>query len=204
MKGDLISDGEVAQKKAQMESPTEHFEHAEHAEHAAHSGDRRLVLVSITIAIIAVVAATVSSLESMETAATIGAKNEAVLAQSKASDRWSYYQAKSVKENIYSAMAEIGNEKAASLRDKAARYADEKKQIEQDARHLEEKTEAANVSAEVHERRHHILTLAVTLLHISIAIATIAIILRGMLWPWRTAVGLSAAGAAIAAYAYLT
>jgi hypothetical protein len=187
-----------------MESPTEPFEHAEHAEHVAHSGDSRLIRVSITIAVIAVIAATVSSLESMETAATIGSKNEAVLAQGKASDAWSYYQAKSVKENIYSAMAELGGEKASSLSDKAARYADEKKKIEQDARHLEEKTTAANEAAEVHERRHHILTLAVTLLHISIAIATIAIILSGMLWPWRTAVGLSAAGAAIVAYAYLT
>jgi CHASE3 domain sensor protein len=187
-----------------MESPTEHFEHVEHAEHAAHSGDRRLILVSITIAIIAVFAATVGSLEGMETAATIGSKNEAVLAQSKASDAWSFYQAKSVKENLYAALAEIGNEKAASLREKAARYADERKLIEQDARHLEEKTAAANEAAEVHERRHHILTLAVTLLHISIAVATIAIILRGMLWPWRAAVGLSAVGAVIAAYAYLT
>ncbi|WP_296714367.1 hypothetical protein [Rhodoblastus sp.] len=34
--------------------------------------------------------------------------------------------------------------------------------------------------------------------------ATIAIILRGMMWPWRAAVGLGAAGAIAAAFAYLS
>jgi hypothetical protein len=41
---------------------------------------------------------------------------------------------------------------------------------------------------------HHILTVAVTLLHVAIAIATIAIIVRGQRWPWYTALALGAVG----------
>jgi len=84
-----------------IEMPTEHFEHAEHAEHAAHSGDKFLARVSMTIAILAVAAATVGSLETIETAGAISEKNRAVLLQNKATDNWNFYQAKSVKKNMY-------------------------------------------------------------------------------------------------------
>jgi cell division protein FtsN len=186
------------------DSPTEHFEHAEHAQHVAHSGDRSLAMISITIAVLAVLAATVGSLETIETAATIGAKNHAVLLQTKASDAWAFYQAKSMKQNLYAALAETAGAKRQEFLDKAQRYAEEQKEIEGQAKDLEHKAEAAFEGSEVHERRHHILTVAVTLLHIAIAVATIAIILRGMLWPWRAAVGLGAAGAIAAAFAYLS
>jgi hypothetical protein len=186
------------------ESPTEHFEHAEHAEHIAHLGDRRLTLVSITIAILAVIAAGVGSLETIETAATMGAKNHGVLLQAKASDAWAYYQAKSMKQNLYAALAETAGPKSQDFADKAKRYAEEQKDIEAQARAYEAQSVAALEGSEIHERRHHILTIAVTMLHIAIAIATIAIILRGMLWPWRTAIALGALGGAAAAFAYLT
>ena len=45
-------------------------------------------------------------------------------------------------------------------------------------------------------------TFAVTLLHISIAIATISIIQRGARWPWYTSIALGAGGVLIATYAY--
>jgi hypothetical protein len=37
--------------------------------------------------------------------------------------------------------------------------------------------------SEGHEHLHHILTVAVTLLHVAIAIATIAVIMHGQRWP---------------------
>jgi hypothetical protein len=160
--------------------------------------------VSVTIAILAVFAAGVGSLETIETAATIGAKNHGVLLQAKASDAWSFYQAKSMKQNLYAALAEIAGPKAAEFTDKAKRYAEEQREIETQAKAYEAQSEAALEGSEIHERRHHILTVAVTLLHIAIAIATIAIILRGMLWPWRTALVLGALGGAAAAFAYLS
>ena len=81
--------------------PTEHFEQAEHAEHAAHSGNPFLARVAVTIAILAVIAAFIGSLETIETAATIDAKSQATLFQDKATDSWGFYQAKSLKKNLY-------------------------------------------------------------------------------------------------------
>jgi hypothetical protein len=55
----------------------------------------------------------------------------------------------------------------------------------------------------VRERRHHVLTLAVTLLHISIAVATLSIITRGKRWPWIGSLALGALGVIAAGFAYL-
>ena len=185
------------------ESPTEPFEHAEHAEHVAHLGDRTLTLVSITIAILAMLAATAGSLETLETAAAFGAKNHAVLMQARASNSWGFFQAKSTKMNLYAIAAEQAGPKAQEFGEKARRYAGEQKEIEKDARSFEAQSAAALAESETHERRHHILTIAVTFLHVGIAVATIAIIIRGQLWPWRSAILLGALGAAGALYAYL-
>jgi NhaP-type Na+/H+ or K+/H+ antiporter len=68
---------------------------------------------------------------------------------------------------------------------------------------LEHQTEEKLRDSERHEDRHHILTVAVTLLHVAIAIATIAIIVRGQRWPWYAALALGAIGATGAAYAYI-
>ena len=184
------------------DSPTEHFEHAEHAGHAAHSGDRFLSQVSITIAILAVVAATAGSLETLETARAFGDKNHAVLMQSQASDSWAYYQAKSIKQALYALAAEQAGGKP-EYADKARRYDQEQKDIEKQAREQEQGTRESLESSEVHERRHHALTIAVTLLHVAIAISTISIIIRGQRWPWYGALTLGFGGAAVAIYAYV-
>jgi hypothetical protein len=170
------------------DSPTEAFEHAEHAEHVSNLGDRTLTLVSVTIAILAVCAATVGSLETLETAAAIGDKNHAVLMQGNASNSWAYYQAKSMKQNIYAVAADQGAPKAQEFAEKAQRYDDEQKEISKEAKSFEAESESALAGSETHERRHHILTIAVTMLHVAIVAATIAIIIRGQLWPWRTSI----------------
>jgi hypothetical protein len=185
------------------ESPTEHFEHAEHAEHVAHLGDSFLTKVSITIAILAVVAATVGSLETIETAATIGDKNAAVLLQNKATDNWSFYQAKSIKKNLYTIAAAQGGVAADDFKKQAQRYGEDENELFAKGQALEHQTEEKLNDSERHEHRHHILTVSVTFLHIAIAIATISIIMRGRRWPWRASIALGLAGALGAAYAYL-
>jgi hypothetical protein len=185
------------------ESPTEHFEHAEHAEHVAHMSDSFLTTVSITIAVLAVLAAGVGSLETIETAGVTVAKNEAVLFQTKASDNWAYYQAKSLKKNMYEIAAANGGPKAEEYLKVAQRYDDEQKKIEKDAHDLEARSKDRLTKSEGHEHRHHILTGAATLLHVSIAIATIAIITKGHRWPWYCAILLGLAGLVTAGYAYL-
>ncbi|HEY8064328.1 MAG TPA: DUF4337 family protein [Methylosinus sp.] len=182
---------------------TEHLEHAEHAEHVAHEGTPFMTQVSVTIAVFAVVAATIGSLETIETAATLGAQNAAALSQSKASDQWAFFQAKSIKKSVNEVAARQGGPQAELIGREAKRYDDESKAIKIEAEGLEHHVEEHLHEAEHHEHRHHILTVAVTLVHAAIAIATIAIITRGRRWPWYGGLALAASGVVLAGYAYI-
>jgi hypothetical protein len=185
-------------------APTEHFEHTEHAEHAAHSGNPFLAIVAITIAILAVIAASIGSLESIETAATIDAKSQATLFQDKATDSWGFYQAKSLKKNLYDIAAVLAGPgaNADNFKAQAKRYGEEQDSIRLAAKTQEDLTEQSLHASARHEHRHQILTIAVTLLHISIAIATIAIVRQGTRWPWYAALALGGLGSLGAAFAY--
>ncbi|HKH81335.1 MAG TPA: DUF4337 family protein [Methylovirgula sp.] len=183
--------------------PTEHFEHAEHAEHAAESRNPFLAIVAVTIAVLAVVAAGVGSLETIETAATIGAKNDAVLLQDKATDIWNFFQAKSIKKNMYQIAAAAGGANAEDFKQQAKRNGDDEQALQSQGRALEAQRDAKLEQSERHEHRHAVLTIAVTLLQISIAIATISIVRRGARWPWYVALALGFAGMVGAAFAYI-
>ena len=180
----------------------ENHEHVEHAEHAAHGGDRLLSWVSITIAVLAVLSAVVGSLETVASGQALGNKNEAVLAQAKASDSWNEYQAKSLKKHLYGIAADQGGPKADKYRQTAASNAADEVKVQAEARALEKERDDKTKLAETAEARHHRLTVAATLLHMGIAISTIAIIARRR-WPWIASVILGLAGSAIAAWAYL-
>lgn len=184
-------------------SPTEHFEHVEHAEHVAHSRDSFLALVSVTITILAVFAASVGSLETIETAATINAKNDAVLLQNKATDTWNFFQAKSIKKNMYQIAAGQGSGPVEDFKSEAKRYGTDEKDLQDKGESLEHQTEAKLLESERHEHRHSVLTVSVTLLHVSIAIATLAIVMRGARWPWYGALVLGTLGIVGTAMAYL-
>lgn len=186
-------------------SPIEHMEHAEHAEHAVHSGDPFLAKVSVTIAVLAVIAATVGSFETVESGKAITDKNESVLLQNQATDLWGYFQGQSIKKNMYDLAAAGQTDKAlqADYVTKARGYEDQSTEARTRAEALEKDRDAKLEESNAHESRHHLLTAAVTLLHVSIAIATISIIMRGRRWPWYGAMGLGVVGAAVAIFAYL-
>ncbi|MDQ0393649.1 DUF4337 family protein [Labrys monachus] len=184
------------------DAPTEAYEHTEHAEHAAHSTDKFVPLVAMTIAILAVLAAGVGSLETIESGASTAAKTESVLFQNKATDNWNFFEAKSLKKNMYDIAAAQGGPKSEEFQAQAARNEADSLDIQKRAKDFEARSDDALEKAEVHERRHHFLTVAVTLLHISIAIATIAIITGGRRWPWYTSLVLGVIGAVVAAAAY--
>lgn len=107
--------------------------------------------VSLTMAVLAVLVATVTLL---------GHRThiEQVIAQSKANDQWSYYQAKGVRRHNYEAFAELmsalaskDEARAEKAREKftqqAERYHDEQKEIEKEARSLEQEVMAAGRKA---------------------------------------------------------
>ena len=184
------------------ESPVEQFEHAEHAEHAI--GDFFLSTVSVTIAILAVIAATMGSFETVESGTAIADKNESVLIQNKAADTWAFFQANSIKKNMYDIAATVSADKSAEFGSKARGYEAQEKGVRSQAEALEQERDAKLTASNHHEHRHHILTVAVTLVHVAIAVATVSIIMRGRRWPWHASMVLGTIGTIIAAYAYVS
>ena len=185
------------------DSPLEELEARESAERAEDAKKDKLnSKVTLTIAVMAVLAAIGASIETTEGDRTIVAKNDAVLQQNQATDQWNEYEAKSLKKNLYALAADEGGAKAAAYARIAAQNTADQKQISAAAKGFEAKRKAYGEIAEVHERRHGRLTIASTLLHMAIAIATLAIILHRP-WPWYVALTLSALGLCLGVWAYL-
>jgi hypothetical protein len=180
----------------------EHHEHAEHAEHAAHANDPLISQVTFTIAVLAVAAAIAASLETTESDAASNAQNDAVLAQDQATDQWGFANSKSLRKKVFEIAADTGGAKAASYVKSAKKESGDEDTARAGAQSFETKRDAALTRAEGHEVRHGRLTVAATLLHMAIAIATLAIILHRR-WPWLTALALSAAGVAVTLWAYV-
>ena len=180
----------------------EHHEHAEHAHHAAESGDKLILQVTFTIAVLAVAAAISASLETTESDAAIVAKNDAVLAQDQATDEWGLANSKSVRKKVYEVAADAAGPKAAGYAKSAAHEDADQAKATEIAKSFEARRDRAVEEADRHEVRHGRLTVASTLLHMSIAIATLAILLHRR-WPWFAALALSAAGIGAGIWAYL-
>ncbi|HEX4295467.1 MAG TPA: DUF4337 family protein [Rhizomicrobium sp.] len=179
----------------------EAHEHTEHAEHASHEGDPFVTRVAITVAFLAVLAAAAGSMETVEGGLAITASSEAVLAQDKATDMWNEYEADSLKKHLYGIAAGQGGPHADEYRrtskDQGAKQDEIKK------RALEDEAESHRLLSESasHERRHHWLTGAATLIEIGIALSTIAIITKRRPF-WLGAMGLGLVGVVLAAVAF--
>ena len=183
-------------------SALEAHEHREHAEHAAHEHDPLISRISITIAVLAVAAAVTTSLEAVESSGAIIAANQAVLAQDKATDAWNFYQAKSIKKNLFQVGAAGGGAQAADFAKKAASEGADQSRAEQEAKAAEHERDLALETSEAHEKRHHWLTAGAALIEIGIAVSTIAIITRRRT-AWLGAAALGLVGAAVAGLGFL-
>src|SRR5215470_6375179 len=169
-------DFETTELKEKLEETTEH------AIEAAEQRSRWIVYLSFTTALVAVFAA-IAALESGSYAnESLLQKNEAVLAQAKASDQWAYYQAKSVKSTIYATQAASSKSSdpalSAKAQQEAERYATEEGEISKAAKDLEkEAAEETELSAQSLEH-HHRFAYAVTMFQVSIALAAVAALSR--------------------------
>ena len=148
------------------------------AEHRA----RWIVYLSLTTALIAVLAA-IASLESgTYSNEALLEKNEALLAQTKATDQWAYYQAKSVKGTIYATQAaavEASNpELASTAKREASRYAAEEEEISKAAKEFEKEVKEDSERSGQSMEHHHRFAYAVTMFQISIALAAVAALSR--------------------------
>lgn len=175
-------------------------EHTEHAEQAAHARNPFISRVSITVAVLAVMAATAGSLETVEASRAITESSEAVLAQDKATDSWNEYQADSLKRHMYEIASASGGAQDYSKDIQAERESQNK--AREKAKDAEKDRDVRLQDSATHEKRHHWLTAAATLVEIGIALSTVAIITSRRSF-WFSAMGLGGVGAALFAFAYL-
>lgn len=186
------------------DNQSEALEHADHSAHAAESGDPLMIRVTLSIAVMAVIAATIGALGETEAAHTFVEKNEAVLAQAKASDAWANYQADSIKKHVYDVGAALAAnpDAAAHMKSESGRFAKEQPEIQTTAQRHESEVDAHGAVANQHFERHHILTLAEGIVHAAIAGASIALLARRRSI-WVGSLILTMAGIVIAGAAYL-
>jgi Domain of unknown function (DUF4337) len=153
-----------------LEQVQEHIEHRAHG-HAEEGGF--VSAVALSTAILAALAALVSLLAGDHA-------NEAMISQMKASDQWAFFQAKGIKAAVLTSKTELlvaqGQKISEKDQAKIEKYAEEQKEIEKEAKQLQEE-------AESHLTRHKLLAPAVTMFQIAIAVGAIsALTKRKIFW----------------------
>lgn len=146
------------------------------------TGGRLVRLTALTTALLAAFAA----IASLEAGATVNEalvlKTEATQLQARASDQWSYYQAKGIKGAI--AAATVSSYLAAGKTPRAAdsmavvKYAADQKAIADSARQMEEERDRRSAEADSLLRRHHGFAYAVAFFQIAIALGAVAALTR--------------------------
>jgi hypothetical protein len=148
------------------EVPTEHLH--EHIHEAAHENhDRWSMFVAISTAFMAAFAAVSSLMAGHQS-------NEALITQIKASDRWSYYNAKGIKAEVADAVTRINFVKAAA--DSAKDIKARKAKLKEDQKKIQEQAEDFEKESEAHLNKDMILARAVTFFQIAISVSAISLL----------------------------
>ena len=157
---------------------------------AREGGQRWTVYLSLSTAIIAVVASVASLNSGANESQGLLAKNEAILAQSRASDQWAYFQAKGTKAAVFEVQAEVAEnpELRARLEARQNHYKAEQKEIEAEAKKLEQEVKERDEESEGFIHRHHRFAMAVTIFQIAIALSAIAALTRRQPMWWLSMV----------------
>ena len=176
-----------------MEKELNYLETHEQVEqtHHAHHQSGWIKYLSLTTALVAVLAAIASLHAGKQETMTLLAKNDAIISQAKASDQWSYYQAKGVKKTIVEILGEQSGNLAVS--EKVKHYEDEQKEIKLKAEAFEKKSAELNKQADEMFEQHHKGALAVTFYQIAIAMSAMAALLKRKSF-WFGSLGFSFVG----------
>ena len=144
---------------------------------------------SLSIVFIAVLAAVATQWSGKYSSRVLVALNDATFHQAKASDQWSYYQAKSIKQNLYEVArdqlpktSEASDSAAAKQPEgfnaKIAKYEQDKNQIQADAKNLEGQRDQARQAAVISSQLGSRMGLAVSIFQISIAMGSICLVVK--------------------------
>ena len=167
----------------ELEDTTEKLKEIQEELNENEKKEKWTLLVALTTAIISVLAA-ITGLFANHHA------NEAVIDQINSSDRWAQYQSKSIKLNIEKSTATIltamGKPIEKESADKTEQYEKDKEAIKDDATEKEKESKH-------HLAIHVVLSRAVTIFQVAIAISAIAIVTRRK-WLWYGSMLLMAFG----------
>ena len=156
-----------------------HGPHDHEVEHAAHSGDAFSARIAVMTAVLATIGAGFGYMVGATQNDALMFKNDSAIRRTEASDQWSFYQAKSGKQNL----AELGaalatGETSARFKAEAERYNKEKQEIMAQAQKLEKRSEALEAQSEASMHIHHRWAQGMTLVQIAIALAAITLLTR--------------------------
>jgi len=174
-----------------------HGPHDHAVEHGAQSGDSLASRVAMVTAILATAGAVVGYQGGATQNEAMMLKNEAVLKKTQASNSWTYYEAKSSKQNLAELASAIApKEKQEFYRQEQERYKKEKGEIKLVAEKLEAESKTANDASEAAMHPHHRLAQALTLMQVAISLASITVLTRKT-WLFWGALGSAAGGAGL-------
>jgi len=167
----------------EIEDPTESLQE-NIREEAGQKRERLSLYVALSTAIMAVLAA-LSGLMAGHHA------NEALIEQIKAADQWAYYQSRGIKSEIDLSTTTIIKSFSGKIpleyeNKKVERYEKEKEDIRT-------KAEESEKSSALHLNKHTILSRAVTLFQVAIAVAAISVLTRKRIL-WLISIGLALIG----------
>jgi hypothetical protein len=157
---------------------------------------------SLSIVFLAVLAAIATQWSGKYGSRVLASLNDSTFQQAKASDQWSFYQAKSIKQNLYEisrepvAAQEVANSNSSAVKRqedvaaKIAKYESEKKQIREEAEQFEKLRDKARKDASEASRLGSGMGSAVAMFQISIALGSICLLTKKKsLWYLSIAVG---------------
>ena len=153
-----------------MEHPEVPLEQSqEEIAHHAHQATEKWVMgVALTAALLAVLAAITALLAEHHA-------NEAMLDQIRSSDKWAFYQAKSIKANLITTRNDLLKALGKTVDEKDLSKVEEYRTGQEVVREEAEEKERAS---ETHLRHHTILSRSVTLFQVGIAVAAISVLTR--------------------------
>jgi hypothetical protein len=160
-----------------------------------HDGGWLLRAIALTTALLAALAAIASLLAGSTVNEALVLKSEATRLQAQASDQWAYYQAKGIKAAVAgstaSAFVAAGRPVPDTLKNAAARYTLQQKDIADKARELEKERDAKDAEAGGLLGRHHWFAYSVAMLQVAIALGAVAALTRRrVVWWLSSAIGI--------------
>ena len=116
-------------------------------------------------------------------------KNQSILKQAEASDQWAYYQSKSTKSHLDTAVAALTNDpavKAQFIVDKD-KQEKEKTEIQKEAMKLQAESRKLGDESEAKLKPHEQMALGLTFIQIAVALAAITVLTRKRWLIWASA-----------------